>query len=105
MRLAIRVLMVVCGLLLVPPPCWCCLVLTEVAPAAAVEKLPVSSKKSCCHRGGPAPQTQLPKERPCPTPKFCCFTPDSLQPDPSAKFAPDAAAAPVVIPPLANISG
>jgi hypothetical protein len=106
MRLAPRVLMLLAGLLLVPPPCWCCLLVCEVATATATEPTPVPGKKSCCHEPAPKPKPQLPKKEPCPAPKFCCLTPDSFKPEPSAKYTLDVADAPAAgLPPLGVTSG
>jgi hypothetical protein len=105
MRIALRSSLLVCGLLLVPPPGWCCYVLDMTEALTPVEQVPAPTKKChCC--GEPAkPQTKQPKEKPGRPFNYCCPAFDKLSPDGSVKFAPDSAGLSAAVIPLLPVSG
>jgi hypothetical protein len=93
MRLALRSLLLLSALLLVPPPGWCCFVLDFTEPcesAAPKQQLPAKSPKSCCnHESQPQPQQQ-PAHKPIQSLQCCCPAMDTVQPEKTAKATADA---------------
>jgi hypothetical protein len=106
MRIALRSLLLVCGLLLVPPPGWCCYVvdMTE-ALKTPIEQVPAPTKKCCCCEEPAKPQPEQPKEKPGRPFTYCCPAFDKLKSDGSVRFAPDSAGLHLAIIPLLPVSG
>jgi hypothetical protein len=97
MKTVLRWLWFVCILLLVPEQGWCCYVLTATETPTPAEQPPPPYKKSCCHQEPSQPQPPLPKDQPARAFNCCCPTIDTLEPDRSARFAPDAAGLPLAM--------
>ena len=93
------------GLLLVPPPGWCCYVLELTVALAPAEQGPAPTKKCCCCKETANPKPQQPKEKPGRPFTYCCPAFDKLSPDGSVRFAPDSAGLFAAVIPLLPVSG
>ena len=95
----------VCGLLLVPPPGWCCYVVDMTEALTPVEPVPAPTKKCCCCEEPAKPQPKQPKEKPGRPINNCCPAFDKLKPDGSVRIAPDSAGLSAAVIPLLPVSG
>jgi len=91
MRIALRSLLLVCGLLLVPPPCWSCYVLEKTEALTPEERVPPPAKQCCCCEEPAKPQPKPPNGKPARPFDYCCPAFDKLKPDGSVRFTPDSA--------------
>jgi hypothetical protein len=105
MRIVLRSLLLVSGLLLVPPPGWCCYVVDMTEALTPIEQVPAPTKKCCCCEEPAKPQPKQPKEKPGRPFTYCCPAFDKLGPDGSVRFAPDSAGLSAAVIPLLPVSG
>jgi hypothetical protein len=105
MRIALRSLLLLCGLLLVPPPDWCCYVLEMTEAPVPLEQAPAPAKKCHCCEAPSNPEPKPPTDEPHRPFNFCCPAFDQLKPDSSVKVTPDSALLAVAVIPLLPAAG